>query len=112
MASADCASFFSLLRTFSLPGMTTYSVSKSFSMSTPSVLLGKSFTCPSEASTVKPRPRYFWIVLALAGDSTMTSALGKFLTPSETLARSVADWRQDEQEATSGKRSEEHRVGK
>src|SRR5215831_13811051 len=41
-------------------------------MSTPSVLLGRSLTCPSEASTEKPFPRYFWIVFALAGDSTMT----------------------------------------
>src|SRR5579864_6348692 len=41
-------------------------------MSTPRVLLGKSLTCPSEASTEKPFPRYFWMVFALAGDSTMT----------------------------------------
>src|SRR5215469_4620052 len=41
-------------------------------MSTPRVLLGRSLTCPSEASTEKPFPRYFWIVFALAGDSTMT----------------------------------------
>src|SRR5579863_6999384 len=49
-----------------------YSVSKSLSTSTPRVLLGRSFTWPSEASTVKPLPRYFWMVFALAGDSTMT----------------------------------------
>jgi len=72
MLSADRASFFSLARTFSLPGMTMYSVSNSLSMSTPNVLLGKSLTCPSEASTTKPFPRYFWMVFALAGDSTMT----------------------------------------
>src|SRR5579872_5690043 len=72
MVSADCASFLSLVRTFSLPGMTVYSVSKSLSMSTPRLLLGRSFTCPSEASTLKPFPRYFWIVFAFAGDSTMT----------------------------------------
>src|ERR1700732_320189 len=57
---------------FAFPGMTTYSVSKSFSMSTPRLLLGRSFTWPKEASTVNPLPRYFWIVFALAGDSTMT----------------------------------------
>src|SRR5215467_16076767 len=44
-------------------------------MSTPRVLLGRSLTCPSEASTLKPLPRYFWIVFALAGDSTMTKPL-------------------------------------
>src|SRR6516162_7833055 len=71
MLSAEEDSFFSLVRTFSLPGMTMYSVS----ISTPRVLLGKSFTWPSEASTVKPFPRYFWIVFALAGDSTMTRPL-------------------------------------
>src|SRR5579864_1108139 len=58
--------------TFSLPGMTTYSVSKWLSTSTPSVLLGRSFTCPYDASTVYPLPRYFEISLTLPGDSTMT----------------------------------------
>src|ERR1700681_2644915 len=72
MVSMPIASFFNLATTFSLPGMMTYSVSKSLSVSTPRVLLGRSLTWPSEASTVKPLPRYFWIVLALAGDSTMT----------------------------------------
>ena len=57
------------------PGITSYSVAKSFSRSTPSVLLGRSLMCPSEASTSKPLPRYFWIVFALAGDSTMTKPL-------------------------------------
>src|SRR5271169_1996934 len=75
MWSADSASFFSLARTFSFPGMTTYSVSNSFSTSTPRLLLGRSFTWPKEASTVNPLPRYFWIVFALAGDSTMTRPL-------------------------------------
>src|SRR3984893_8890192 len=75
MLSAERASFLSLARTFSLPGMTMYSVSKSLSTSTPSVLLGRSLTWPSEASTVKPFPRYFWMVFAFAGDSTMTKPL-------------------------------------
>src|SRR5256885_2977577 len=72
MESADTASFFSLAKTFSLPGMTTYSGSKSLSVSTPSVLLGRSMTWPIEASTVKPFPRYFSIVFAFVGDSTIT----------------------------------------
>ena len=33
---------------------------------------GRSITWPTEAFTVKSRPRYFLIVFALAGDSTMT----------------------------------------
>src|SRR5437016_14194952 len=37
--------------------------------------LGRSFTWPSDASTVYPVPRYFWIVFALAGDSTITKPL-------------------------------------
>src|ERR1700739_2524633 len=41
-------------------------------ISTPRVLLDRFLTCPSEASTEKPFPRYFWMVFALAGDSTMT----------------------------------------
>src|SRR6267143_608432 len=98
MLSADRASFFNLARTFSLPGMTMYSVSKSLSMSTPSVLLGRSLTCPSEASTVKPLPRYFWMVFALAGDSTMTKPLdnsSSFITvlefdPSTKLAAATS----------------------
>src|SRR6266404_9059686 len=78
MWSAERASFFSLAKTFSFPGMTKYSVSKSFSTSTPRLLLGRSFTWPKEASTVNPLPRYFWIVFALAGDSTMTRPLDKW----------------------------------
>src|SRR5580658_679689 len=72
MVSADFASFFSLATTFSLPGITTYSVRKSLSKSTPSDFFGKSLIWPSEASTSYPEPRYFWIVFAFAGDSTMT----------------------------------------
>src|SRR5213593_2289035 len=46
---------------------------KPLSTSTPSLLLGKSLMCPTEALTVYPLPRYLPIVFALAGDSTMTS---------------------------------------
>src|SRR5262244_1642495 len=42
-------------------------------MSTPSLLFGKSLTWPSEAFTTKSLPRYLLIVLAFAGDSTITS---------------------------------------
>src|SRR5947208_977966 len=56
--------------------MMSYSVLKSPSMSTPSLLLGKSLMWPSEASTSKSFPRYLLMVFALAGDSTMTKDLG------------------------------------
>src|SRR5437660_5527886 len=90
MWSAERANFFSLAKTFSLPGMTTYSVSKSFSTSTPRLLLGRSFTWPKEASTVNPLPRYFWIVFALAGDSTMTRPLDKWFLSLAVLELKLA----------------------
>ena len=34
----------------------------------------KSLTCPYDAKTVKPFPKYFSMVLAFAGDSTITRA--------------------------------------
>src|SRR2546429_349077 len=50
-----------------LPRMITYSGVKSCSTSTPILDLGRSFTWPTEACTVTSGPRYFLIVLALAG---------------------------------------------
>src|SRR6516162_5211708 len=50
----------------------TYSVAESWSTSTPRSFFGRSLICPSDASTSKPEPRYFWIVFAFVGDSTMT----------------------------------------
>src|SRR5207244_13177326 len=41
-------------------------------MSMPKRLLGKSRTCPLLATTSKSGPRYLLMVLALAGDSTIT----------------------------------------
>src|SRR5882672_5476216 len=41
-------------------------------MSTPSLLFGRSRTCPFEARTSNPGPRYLPMVRAFAGDSTMT----------------------------------------
>src|ERR1700694_6051847 len=46
-----------------------------FSSSTPISFLGKSMMCPTDARTSYPLPRYFSIVFALAGDSTITNAL-------------------------------------
>src|SRR5690349_7460146 len=47
-------------------------MAKSCSGSTAPSLGMRSRTCPYEASTSKSLPRYFLIVFALAGDSTMT----------------------------------------
>ncbi len=71
-------------RTLALPLMTSYWGRKPFSTSTPIFDLGKSFTWPTDAFTSKLRPRYFLMVLALAGDSTITRvgpprAAGAFL---------------------------------
>src|SRR6185312_2262349 len=57
-----------------LPRMITYSGVKPCSMSTPILDFGRSITWPTDAFTVNPLPRYFLMVLALAGDSTTTSA--------------------------------------
>src|SRR5581483_1197864 len=60
-----------------LPRMTTYSGVKPCSTSTPIFDLGRSMTWPTDAFTVKPAPRYFLMVFALAGDSTTTSAFSR-----------------------------------
>src|SRR5690606_303039 len=61
--------------TFCLSGSTTYWGWEPSSTSTPSLLLGRSRTCPIDAMTLKSRPRYLLMVFALAGDSTTTRAL-------------------------------------
>src|SRR5579863_4574483 len=73
-----------------------YSVAKSLSVSTPRVLLGRSFTWPRDASTVKPAPRYFWMVFALAGDSTMTKPLLNRPSVNDLLSKlaRMSSWQQ------------------
>src|SRR5580658_9022584 len=85
MVVAAFASFFSRSTTFSFPGMTISSGAKLPSLrSTPILFLGRSLMWPTEASTVKSLPRYLLIVLALAGDSTITSdLLISFLKPDD-----------------------------
>src|SRR5258706_482135 len=75
MRSASLAASLILASAWFLARIGTYSGSKSFSMSTPSWLLGRSMTCPFEAITVKPRPRNLESVRDLVGDSTITSDL-------------------------------------
>src|SRR6266571_2872986 len=73
MRSAVSAAALIFASAWFLDRMGTYSGSKSFSISTPSWLLGRSMMWPFEAITVKPRPRNFESVRDLVGDSTMTS---------------------------------------
>ena len=70
--SAVLADFSRSLMISSFPRMGWYTGSKSCSRSTPRVLLGKSRRWPMQAFTSKSFPRYFPMVLAFAGDSTMT----------------------------------------
>src|SRR5262249_33918601 len=69
-----------------LPRMTTYSGAKPCSTSTPIFDLGRSMTWPTEAFTVKPGPRYFLMVFALAGDSTTTRAFSFFFLAAAAFA--------------------------
>src|SRR5574341_1874875 len=69
--STSSAFFLISANTLAFPLIVTYCGVKSRSTSTPSLLVGRSLTCPTEAITVYPRPRYLVMVLALAGDSTM-----------------------------------------
>src|SRR4029079_8569161 len=74
MADAALAAFFSSASVLVLPLMVTYLGSNPFSTSTPSSRVGRSRRCPTAAFTSYPEPRYLPMVLALVGDSTMTSA--------------------------------------
>src|ERR1700683_560544 len=67
-------------------------MAKSASGSTAPSFGTRSRTCPYEASTLKPLPRYFLIVRAFAGDSTITrlSAMGYWVTAPETKNRGLA----------------------
>ena len=69
---AFSAAFFKSSRTFFFNGETTYFGLKFFFGSTPSCDLGRSRTWPIDAFTTNLPFRYFWIVLTLVGDSTMT----------------------------------------
>src|SRR5215210_6682329 len=75
MVDAVLAAFLRSASVLVLPLMVTYLGAKSLSTSTPSSRVGRSRRWPTVAFTSYPAPRYFPIVLALVGDSTMTSAL-------------------------------------
>src|SRR4030095_15386629 len=73
-ARASLAACFSSFRVLVFPLIVTYSGWNPLSTSTPSFRVGRSRTCPIVALTLKPRPRYLPMLLALVGDSTTTSA--------------------------------------
>src|SRR5689334_15306926 len=74
MVEAVLAAFLSSDSVLVLPLMVTYLGSNPRSTSTPSSRVGRSRRCPMVAFTSYPDPRYFPMVLALVGDSTITSA--------------------------------------
>src|SRR5919204_6991579 len=74
MSVASLAASLSSLSTFFRDSSDSYVSSKPLSMSTPSLLFGRSRMCPIDATTLKSRPRYLLIVFAFAGDSTTTNA--------------------------------------
>src|SRR5690348_8945197 len=74
MVEAVLAAFLSSDSVLVLPLMVTYLGSNPRSTSTPSSRVGRSRRWPMVAFTSKPEPRYLPMVLALVGDSTMTSA--------------------------------------
>ncbi len=69
--SAFFAAFFNLLIVGPLPRIVMYLGLKLFSISTPNSLLGRSLTCPIDATTLYLSPKNLLIVLAFAGDSTI-----------------------------------------
>ena len=81
--SAFFASPLSSVTTFLDDGLTSYFGVKSLSMSTLSLPLARSRMCPIEDFTTKSFPRYPSMVLAFAGDSTMT----RFLAMRRTFGR-------------------------
>src|SRR5262245_42526765 len=75
MSVASLAALFSSAMTFLRAAIGSYCGSNPSSMSTPSLLFGRSRTWPIDASTLYSRPRSLLIVFAFAGDSTTTSDL-------------------------------------
>ena len=70
---AFAANFFKSVRILPFPRTVIYSGLKLLSISIPILDLGKSIMCPIEAVTLYSEPKYLFIVLAFAGDSTITS---------------------------------------
>ncbi len=71
--SDSLQAFFNLLIFFLDLSATSYSGAKLFSTSTPSFFVGRSRTCPIEASITYSFPKSLVKVFAFVGDSTITS---------------------------------------
>src|SRR5438477_62547 len=92
ISEAPLAAAFKSLIVDSLPGIVTYSGLKECSTSIPSVLFGKSRTCPIEARISYLPPRNRPSVLALAGDSTMISGFAMSVLRGACHRAAVADY--------------------
>src|SRR5207302_5438933 len=94
MSDAPLAAAFNSLIVDSFPGMVTYSGLNECSMSIPSVLFGKSRTCPIEARMSYLPPRKRPSVFAFAGDSTMISgfAISVLVVSAARDRTAVADY--------------------
>src|SRR5256885_5012549 len=90
MRSASAAAARILARAAFFDWIGSYSGSKSFSMLTPSWLLGRSMMWPFEAITWNPRPRNFESVRDLVGDSTITSERPRPFEPAAASGGAVA----------------------
>src|SRR4051812_16759059 len=88
MSLASFAAAFNSPITFLRVASSSYTGSKPLSTSTPSLLFGRSRTCPIDASTLYSFPRYLLIVFAFAGDSTMTNAFA--IEPDWTFVNTLA----------------------
>src|SRR3990167_5614960 len=91
MLSLSPAAFFNASIIFFFPGITIYSGSKPFSISMPIFDFGRSIMWPIEEETVKFFPSILFMVLAFAGDSTITNDLAILISnPHEILARKLS----------------------
>ena len=75
-AVASFSAAFSSFTTVRPRSVSSYDGLKPFSTSTARPLLGRSAIWPTEGRTSNSGPRYWEMVLAFAGDSTMTNDLG------------------------------------
>ena len=71
--------FLSSFTSFFLSSMTSSSIAKSFSISTDSLFSGSSFMCPMVDFTSNAPLRYFDIVFAFDGDSTINNGFTAFI---------------------------------
>ena len=91
-ADDSAAALRSSATTRRLSAGTTYSGSNPLSTLTLSFLSWRSRMWPKLALTVKSFPKYFWNVLAFAGDSTITKFSITCLSKSKLTAKKITNW--------------------